>query len=125
MEGNLMPVLETREALAIYVVVMREALIARDIEMIIRDFDPSAYVAVAATLHEVNASLPHGRIMMSFVQMGAADIAVSPLGQRVAADGGRMVLVGIDATDPLPERCSVLRFPFTGQDVETLLAGLW
>ena len=83
---------------AIFLVVMREVLIARDIEMIIRDLRIEAQVVLACTLDEATAAVPAGRIEAAFVQMDVGDFVSTELSRRVATDGGRTVLVGLEAT---------------------------
>jgi hypothetical protein len=106
---------------AVFVVVMREALIARDIEMIIRDLRTEARVVLARTPDEATAAVPAGRIAAAFVQMDVGDFVSTELSRRVASDGGRTVLVGLEATTALPVGWSALPFPFSGDDVTSLL----
>ncbi len=106
---------------AIIVVVMQEVLVARDIEMIVRDVRPGARVLVAQTLHEAVDALPQGRIEVAFVQVDAAIIAASTLGRRVAADGGRVVLLSEEKGRRLPEGWKTLPYPFASADVASVL----
>ncbi len=108
---------------AIFLVVMREVLIARDIEMIIRDLRIEAQVVLTRTLDEATAAVPAGRIEAAFVQMDVGDFVSTELSRRVATDGGRTVLVGLEATTVLPDGWSALPFPFSGDDVTSLLTG--
>ena len=105
----------------VFVVVLREWLVARDIEMIIRGIATEARVILARTLDEALAAIPPGRIKAAFVQADAHDFARSDLGLRVAKDGGRTVLVGVDPVKGLPEGWAELPFPFAEQDVSALL----
>jgi hypothetical protein len=122
LEGTRMLSCETTERPAIIVVVLQELLVARDIEMIVRDARPGARVLVAQTLHEAVDSLPQGRIALAFVQVDAATIAASSLGHRVAADGGRVVVLCEEMTRRLPQGWKALPFPFVSADVASLLA---
>jgi hypothetical protein len=106
----------------VFVVVVQEILVARDIEMIIRGVVPGALVLLAPGLEMAAESLPPGRIDAAFVQTDPQDLARSALGQRVAADGGRLVLVGIEPDIRAPEGWARLPFPFSESDVSALLA---
>jgi hypothetical protein len=106
----------------VFVVVLREFLVARDIEMIIRGMAAEARVILARTLDEAIAAMPQGRIKAAFVQVDPQDFAQSALGQRVATDGGRTVLVGIESGVGLPKGWAELPFPFAESDVSALLA---
>ncbi len=105
----------------VFVVVLREWLIARDIEMIIRGIATEARIILARTLDEAVAAMPQGRIKAAFVQADAHDFARSDLGRRVATDGGRTVLVGVDPVKGLPEGWAELPYPFAERDVSALL----
>ena len=107
---------------AIIVVILNEVLIARDIETIVRGVRPGARVLLAQTLHEAADSLPRGRIELAFVQVDSAVIAASTLGQRVAADGGRVVVLCADEGRQLPQGWTALPYPFASADVASLLA---
>ncbi len=113
---------ETTEPPAIIVVVLQEMLVARDIEMIVRDARPSARVLVAQTLHEAVDGLPKGRIEVAFVQVDSATIAASSLGCRIAADGGTVVVLCEEMTGRLPQGWKALPYPFASADVASLLA---
>jgi hypothetical protein len=115
---------ELREPRALFVVVLREVLVGRDIEMIIRDSCPDAQVLVTPNLHDAEVSLPAGRIRAVFVQSNAAAILASPVGKRVANDRGMVVLVGQEMTPALPDGWTALPFPFAGDDVARLLGGV-
>ena len=113
---------EAMDAPAIIVVVLQEVLVARDIEMIVRDLRPTARVLLAKTLPEAVNGLPKGRIEVAFVQVDAATIAASPFGRRVAADGGRVVVVCEERNRRLPQGWKALPFPFASADVASLLS---
>ena len=106
---------------AVVVVVLRDFLVARDIEMIIRDLWTEALVILARTLEDAAAAIPTGRIMAAFVQMDAKAFAASDFSQRVTLDGGRTVLVGLEPEDALPQGWAALPFPFAQGDVSALL----
>jgi hypothetical protein len=105
----------------VFVVVLRELLVARDIEMIIRSIAAEARVILARTLDEALAATPPGPIKAAFVQAEAEDFAQSSLGRRVATDGGRTVLVGGEPRKTLPAGWAELPFPFAERDVSALL----
>lgn len=113
-----------REPQALFVVVLREVLVGRDIEMIIRDSCPDAHVLVTPNLRDAEVALPEGRIRAVFVQSEAAAILASSVGQRVANDRGLVVLVGQDEIPALPEGWKALPFPFAGHEVADLLHGV-
>ena len=106
----------------VFVLVLREFLVARDIEMIIRNLWAEALVILARTLDEAVAAMPTGRIMAAFVQMDAQAFAASDFSQRVASDGGQTVLVGLEPEDALPQGWENLPFPFAERDVSDLLS---
>jgi hypothetical protein len=105
----------------IYIIILDEVLVARDIEFTIGDVRPDATVVVARTNEDGEAILPLGRVEAAFVQRDAARFLASAIGQRVSGDGGRLVLVGQEpsaATDGV----LVLPYPFAREDVAALLA---
>jgi hypothetical protein len=107
---------------ALFVVILREFLVARDIEMIIRSFCSEARVILARTLDDAMAALPSGRIRAAFIQMDPKIFSETEFSQRVASDGGRTVLVGLDVDEAVPTGWATLRFPFAEHDVSALLA---
>jgi hypothetical protein len=117
-----MQTLDDNDPQAVFVVILREFLVARDIEMIIRDFCSDARVVLARTLDDAMAALPSGKIRAAFIQMDAKAFSDSEFSQRVASDGGRTVLVGLDVDEAVPKGWATLRFPFVEQDVSALLA---
>ncbi|TAG13245.1 MAG: hypothetical protein EAZ40_14970 [Rhodobacterales bacterium] len=114
--------LSNRSSDPLFVVVLREFLVARDIEMIIRGMAAEARIILARTLDEAIAAMPQGRIRAAFVQIDPQDFARSSLGQRVETDGGRPVLVGVEPGDRVPKGWAELPFPFAESDVAALLA---
>lgn len=114
--------IEVTEPQPIFVVALHEVLVARDIELVIRDTWPDACIVVAQTLDQASSSSPAGRIKAAFVQMDATSVVASCLGRRVAADGGRVVLAGAEKDQGLPEGWKALPFPFAGNDVQSVLA---
>ncbi len=105
----------------VFVIVVREWLVAQDIEMIIRGIASEALVVLARSLDEAVAAMPLGRIKAAFVQADVEVFVESDLGRRVANDGGRTVLVGVDAVNGLPDGWAELPFPFAESDVSALL----
>ena len=108
---------------AIVVVIQQEVLIGKDIETIVRDVWPEVRVVLAKTLHDAVENLPQGRIEVALVQVEPAAIAASTLGRRVAADGGRVVVLSEDKGAPLPSGWKALPYPFASADLAQLLAG--
>ena len=107
----------------IVVIMLREALIARDIELIVQDLRPDAPVVVARTIVEVTAPLsPRDVIDIAFVDELKWAITPSDFAQRVATDRGILVLVGHEP-EVVPQRpdLALLQFPFTREDVEKLV----
>lgn len=109
---------------AIIVVILQEVLVARDIEMIVRDFRPGARILLAQTLREAVDALPMGRIEFAFLQVDAATIAASTLGRRVDADGGKVVVLCEERGPSLPAGWTAMPFPFASDDVASLLANV-
>lgn len=109
---------------AIVVVIQQEVLIGHDIETIVRDVWPEARVVLAKTLHDAVDNLPQGRIEVALVQVEPATIAASTLGRRVAADGGRVVVLCEEMAGPLPQGWKALPYPFASADLAKLLVGL-
>lgn len=109
---------------AIVVVIQQEVLIGNDIETIVRDVWPEARVVLAKNLQAAVDNLPPGRIEVALVQVEPATIAASTLGRRVAADGGRVVVLCEEKGGRLPEGWKALPYPFASTDLATLLAGL-
>jgi hypothetical protein len=105
---------------AVFVLVLREYLVARDIEMIIRGLWADALVMIAGTLDEAMANLPDGKIVAAFVQEEAAAVADSDLDRKVSEDGGQTVLVGLEPGEMLPRGWAKLSFPFVEKDVQDL-----
>ncbi|MEO8242435.1 MAG: hypothetical protein ABI832_08975 [bacterium] len=103
----------------IYVLVLREIVVAQDIGMIIRDLRPDARIVVAANLAEAAESIPEGKVAAAFVEAAAHVFATSPLWPRVQADGGKSVLVNEAVAG---QGHSILSFPFDNDDVAALLA---
>jgi hypothetical protein len=104
-----------------YIVVLDEVLVARDIELMIRDLRPDAVVIVAQSLEAAAADLPDAPIKAAFLQGDAQRIHASVVGQRLLRDGVRTVMVGREV-DEAAEGVSVLPFPFSQADVAALLA---
>ena len=104
----------------LFIVSVDEILVACDIELSIAELHPSARIIVARTLDEVADLLPEaGRVEAAFVQSDAQRFLASRLGQRLAADGGRLVLVGQDTASATMALC--LPQPFSHMDVEAAL----
>lgn len=106
---------------AIIVVILPEVLVARDIEMIVRERRPKAHVLVARSLGEAMESMPSGRIEVAFIQLDPRIVANSPLGHRISAEGGRVVLLSEDLRQGLPDGWTSLPYPFASEDVAALL----
>ena len=107
----------------IFVVVLDEVLVATDIELIIGDLRPDARIVVARSVERAADDTPDGRIEAAFVQGDATRFLASTIGQRVARDGGQVILVGREPSEAT-EGVSVLPFPFVRDDVAALLAGV-
>jgi hypothetical protein len=112
-----------RLASPLFIIVLDEILVARDIEMVVSELRPDVRVLVARTLAEAEAEVPEGRVAALFVQQEAVRLPASPIGQRLARDGGRIVLVGQEP-DKAENGTSVVRLPFALNDVEALVAGI-
>jgi hypothetical protein len=125
-QGTAMQTVETVKPRTVFVVVMREVLVAQDIEAILMDAAPEASVILAPTLEEAEAGLlkrKEVRVAAAFVELDPVVVSGSTLGQRVAADGGRLVLLASESTDTLPQGWTGLPFPFAEADVTAQLSG--
>ncbi len=113
---------EVTVAKPIFVLVIREVLVAQDIAMVIRDLQPDAEIVMARTLDDAARGIPEGRVVSAFVQMRPAAFQQSLLAQRAMADGAKIMLVDQDDAALAALPCAkVLRFPFTRDDVANLL----
>ena len=102
----------------IIVVVMREVLIARDIELIIGDVRPEVVVVTAQTIAEAASKIPQGAVVETvFVSMHQAARHRSDLGAMIKAHNGRVVLLDDEIADQASPPWSVLPFPFTRDHV--------
>lgn len=115
---------EITNAAPLIAIVLPEVLIARDIAMVARSVRPSAQIFLARTLSEAAALLPEGVIEVAFIQSDAATIAASCLGQRLATDGGKVVVLCEETDSNLPQGWKALPFPFVSDDVVSLMADL-
>jgi hypothetical protein len=107
-------------AAPLFIVVLDEVLVARDIELIIRDTHADTKVIVARSLDALK-DLPDGQIGAAFVQAEADQVAKSEIYKRVQGDGGRIILVGHDS-DQGADDFLVLPLPFVQANVAALLA---
>ncbi len=108
----------------LFVLVLHEDLVARDIELTIGDLYPGARVLVARSVNEAEATVPPGQIAAAFVQQDPDAIARTNLVRRVQADQGRIVLVGYEPkTDQTIPGWSVLPLPFSQDHVTAVLIG--
>jgi hypothetical protein len=105
----------------LFIIVVEEALVARDIELTILELRPEAVVIVTQSLGAAAAALPEGRLEAAFVQGDAESSFASFVGQRILRDGGHLILVGREADD-LTAGCLLLPFPFAQADVAALLS---
>lgn len=104
----------------VFIVILDEVLVAKDIAMIIDDLRPGSRVVIARTLAEAADTAPDGRIEAAFVQRDVQHFADSAIGRRVARDGARVVLVGHEPSAAV-DGVSVLPFPFAAETVASLL----
>lgn len=111
---------------AIFVLVIREVLVAQDIAMVIRDMEPNAEIVMARTLDDAERAMPDGRVVLAFVQARPAAFQASMLAQRAIGDGAKITLVDQDEAAVAPWPCArVLRFPFTRDDVANHIENVW
>ena len=104
----------------VFILLLNEVLVATDIAMIIEDLRPDARVVVARSNENAAEDVQGGRIEVAFVQCDAAQLSMSPLGQRLSRDGSRLIFVGREQSD-VPDGVRVLPFPFKRADVAALL----
>jgi len=116
--------LQTESARRAVVILLSQALVARDIELMVGDMRPEATVIVAWTMLELtNALSPRVLIDVAFVDDISAAKALSDTTKLAHRDGRRVVLVGHDM-GPIPQRKDwvLLPYPFTNHDVEKVLS---
>jgi hypothetical protein len=105
----------------IFIVIIDEVLVARDIEMIIDETAPDAAVVVARTVNDPDVVVPEGRIVAAFVQGDMARFIASAIGARVLMDGAKLVLVGQEPATTTQDLV-VLPYPFAADDVADLVS---
>jgi hypothetical protein len=104
---------------AAYVIVLRERVIAQDLAMTIAEYDAQAQVIVVGTAAEAVVALrPEPAVAVAFVAMAPETFMGSDLASAIAARGGRVILLGVEAElqGPMPG-WQVLAQPFTTQAV--------
>lgn len=107
----------------IFVLVVREVLVAQDIAMMMRNLRPDAHIVIARSLVEAAETLPEGRVIAAFVQETVSAYTMSALAIRVATDRGRAVLVDEEnASTAQPGDYAILAFPFMEEHVLALLS---
>jgi hypothetical protein len=107
----------------VFVVILDEVLVARDIGLIIGDLWPHARVVIARSPEQAAGLVPDGPIHAAFVQRQARQFAGSALGQRMTRDGGLVVVVGQEPAEGA-EAVTALPIPFAGADVAAVLKTL-
>lgn len=114
----------------VYVLMLRDFVVLKDLEDTVRDYAPAAIVLTASECDQALALIEGlDRISIAFVEAGAEAVAAARIDALVAARGGRIVLLGDDAEDEWEagNQTSVLPIllrPFSSQTVERLLADL-
>lgn len=106
-----------------FLIVLDQVLVARDIELTILDSKPDARAVVARRLEEVDLSGVEGQLAAAFVPPDLSDADRARLRERLARDGGRLVLVGQDHGEEIGPAVA-LPFPFKREDVTQLVASL-
>lgn len=103
----------------VYLVLLRQALVAEDISMTIADFEPGARVVRA--IHP-EAVAPGQHFDVAFIGISPTNDENSVMAQTLAAQGTQVVLIG---DDPLPVTVPAkgwsLPLPFTTDTVVALL----
>jgi len=123
-ERDNMQDLQAESARRAVVILLSQALVARDIELMVGEMRPEAMVVVARTMRELSdALLPHVLIDVAFVDEVSAAEVLSDTTKVAHRDGLRMVLVGHD-TGAIPQRQDwvLLPHPFTNHDVAKVLS---
>ena len=105
-----------------FLILLTEAVVALDIEYIIRDLLPDASVFVARTPEEGGTHLAEGPVAVAFVQQDLVERLLSAIGRSLAAVAARVVFVGAENSG-IEESVATLPFPFSREDVEALLSG--
>lgn len=114
----------------VYVLMLRDFVVLKDLEDTVREYAPAARVLTASECTAALALIEGlERISVAFVEAGAEAVAAARIDTLVAQRGGQVVLLGDDAEDAweagkLGADWPVLQRPFTSQTVERLLAEL-
>jgi len=108
---------------AVYLIVLRQSLIAQDLSLTINDHDASAQVIITQSPQEALAALKDVlRLEAAFVSIDPGSFAKSLLDHAIAARGGRAVLMGHEAEGLGPTQdWDVLCQPFTTETALDLL----
>ena len=109
---------------AAYLILSADPLVALDLVLTVREFDPGARVLVASSGAEAAALLSaEARIAVALLDLGPE--AAASLAAEVGARGGRSVLFGADAELAAAAwPGEVLGVPFTSERVIALLVRL-
>ncbi|MBP1806427.1 hypothetical protein [Rubellimicrobium aerolatum] len=108
-----------------YLIVHPQAVVAMDLAMAIRDFEPAASVVVGTGEAEALERLgTPERIAVAFVDREPRAYANSELARLVRERGGRAVLLGDDAERGPDLGFPVLTRPFTAEQVAEVLAAI-
>ena len=98
-----------------YVILTKQALIARDIALTIEQHDPGAPLIVSRTSQEAEdalATVP--RVATAILSLAPAKYLRSPLHDMITMRKGQVILMGDDAEDaPHQKGLSILHRPFT------------
>lgn len=107
----------------VYLVMMREVLIAQDLSLTITEFDPSARVITAADMDQALSLIaPTTSLAIAFAEVQPAPFAAHALARAIAERRGRVVLLGEQAEAVGPTQdWDVLRKPFVTDHVLSLL----
>jgi hypothetical protein len=119
------PTLKPQPDAPVYLVLIREVLIAQDIAETIAEHVAGAQVIVAGTAAQaITALTPIAAVVIAFVSERPATFAQSELNRAIASRGGRVVLLGVDAELAGPSSAwDVLYQPFTSAAVVAQVCG--
>ena len=116
---------EGSKGAGVYLIVLREVLIANDITMVIHDAVPGVRVIAVMDLDDAAKQvMPDDHVSVAFLAVDPAIAMQSALVQELAGQGTRIVIVGHDEHPALTRAMgwSVLVYPFNGDDVQHHLA---
>lgn len=107
----------------VFVIVVREALVGRDLADTIAETHPRARMVLADTLAAALVAVqPLEAVDLAFIAAEPAVFEASALAEALAARGAEVVLMGV--TNPQGVRWRILAFPFSTADVRRFIPAI-